>query len=143
LWDEARDHVRKATGRSALDERKRPFAQSFLAVLTYVVILAASANFQRKNRYRMTLLRGDGFDNFRQMAVSAEKIEPHWHVGSDHWLDTALDRLWHQYSELRTEIEAAASEAERKAQADLGIWRERLSGLNPNAPKEKSRRKLG
>lgn len=91
--------------------------------------------FPEENQYRMTLLRGDGFDNVRQMVASAEKIEPHWHVGSDHWLDTALVRLWHQYRELRAEIEAAASEAENKARADLEIWRERLSKLNPNAPK--------
>lgn len=84
----------------------------------------------------MTLLRGNGFDEFRQMAVSAERIEPHWHVGSDQWLDTALDRLWREYRGLRAEIEVGAREAESKARADLTMWRERLSELNPNAAKE-------
>ncbi|NML30585.1 hypothetical protein [Paraburkholderia antibiotica] len=84
----------------------------------------------------MALLRGDALDNFRQMVVSAKKIEPHWHVGSDHWLDRALVKLWRQYIELRAEIEVAASDAASKAQADLEMWRKRLSELNPDALRE-------
>ncbi|MGF7192110.1 hypothetical protein JOE11_005187 [Robbsia andropogonis] len=81
----------------------------------------------------MALLRGDGQDKLRQLIAEATPAEMLWHVGSDHWLDIALGRLWHQYTELLEQIDLAAQQATEKAKSDFSNWKDRLTELNPGA----------
>jgi|GEM_PF-6101597 len=82
----------------------------------------------------MSLKRGDGLDEIRELAANATTVATTWHVSAEYiWLDLALERLWNDFVRLRDEIRLVADKKSKSVPGDYQRWCERLRELNPDA----------